>query len=99
MGFVKGSYSEDRRHPEDTRRNKKDEEQKERHTLTISGGFTGRGESNTSRKKYVRQVRLLDNSVNQALAREPNITFSTKDCEGIIPHDNDLMVVTLQIFN
>ena len=42
---------------------------------------------------------LLDDNNNRALAQEPGITFSTKDYEGIIPHDNDPMVITLQIFN
>jgi len=31
--------------------------------------------------------------------REQNITFSASDFEGVVPHDVDTMVVTLQIFN
>jgi hypothetical protein len=41
---------------------------------------------------------LIDDRVNQTLGQEPNITFPTKDYEGVVPHD-DTMVVTLQIFN
>jgi len=42
---------------------------------------------------------LLDDNTNRALAQDPDITFSTKDYEGIIPHDNDPMVITLQMLN
>jgi len=31
--------------------------------------------------------------------RERSITFSPSDFEGVVPHDDDSMVVTLQIFN
>jgi len=42
---------------------------------------------------------FIDDSINQALGREPNITFSAKDYEGFVPHDDDPMVITLQIVN
>jgi len=31
--------------------------------------------------------------------REQSISFSEADFEGVVPHDDDPMVVTLQIFN
>lgn len=41
---------------------------------------------------------LIDDRVDQMLGWEPNITFSAKDYEGVVPHD-DPMVITLHIFN
>jgi len=75
------------------------EDPKDRHILnTISGGFAGGGESSSSRKKYVRQGMLIDNN-ESILGREENITVSAADYEGVVPHDDNPMVVTLQIFN
>jgi len=31
--------------------------------------------------------------------RSPNITFSARDFEGVVPHDDDPMVITLQILH
>lgn len=68
------------------------------HTLhAISGGFSEGGESSTSQKKYIRQVMLCEEDNKQTLTREPEITFTPKDFQGIIPHDDDPMVITLQI--
>jgi hypothetical protein len=34
----------------------------------------------------------------QATEREPDICFSPKDYRDVVPHDDDPMVITLQIF-
>jgi hypothetical protein len=99
-GYAKEGYGRERRRQEDMEQNKKDEDPKERHTLnTISGGFAGGGESSTSRKKYVRQIMLLDDNAHRPLKQEPDITFTARDYQGVIPHDDDPMIITLQIFN
>jgi hypothetical protein len=79
---------------------KKDEGNEEkRHTLnTISDGFAGGGKSSSSRKKYVRQVMLCQEYETPASGRELDISFTTKDFRDVIPHDDDPMVITLQIF-
>jgi len=60
--YVKGERGEDqRRSSEEKNEENHKKESKERHTLnTISGGFAGGGESNSSRKKYVRQVMFIN---------------------------------------
>jgi len=72
----------------------------ERHTLnTISGGFAGGSESSTSRKEYMRYMMLLDENAHRPLEQEPDITFIAKDYQGVVPHDDDPMVISLHIFN
>lgn len=99
-GYVKAERGEDqRRPPEEKNEEDRRKDPKERNTLnTISGGFARGGESNTSRKRYVRQVMFIDHrAINSE--REQGITFTLDDYEGVVPHDNDPMVVTLQILN
>jgi len=97
-GYVQGDGDEDKGRPErETRKEGRDEER--RHTLnTISGGFADGGESSPSRKKYIRQVMLCQEDNKQAAEREPEISFSSRDYQDIVPHDDDPMVITLQIF-
>jgi hypothetical protein len=65
---------------------------------TILGGFAGGGESSSSRKKYVRQVMLCQEYEETDQKHEPDVSFTSKDYRDIVPHDDDPMVVTLQIF-
>jgi hypothetical protein len=96
-GYTKERYCEEKKRSEDARETKQGEET--RHTLnTISRYFAEGGESSTSRKKYVRQVMLLDDDAYKFTEDEPDITFSTKDFKNVIPQDDDPMVITLQIF-
>ena len=41
---------------------------------------------------------FIDNEAGRS-KRDPDIKFSTTDYEGVVPHDDDPMVITLQIFN
>jgi hypothetical protein len=66
--------------------------------VTISGGFTGEGESSSSRKKYIRQVMLCQEDNKQAAEREPDVFFSPRDFQDVVPHDDDPMVIAVQIF-
>ena len=70
-----------------------------RHTLnTIVGGFTGGGETGSSRKRYawevmhIRQNPLLEEDENSIVT-----SFSRKDVEGVLAHKNDPMVIKVQI--
>jgi hypothetical protein len=94
-------YAQERRGENRRKEDSKKEEigEEKRHTLnTISGGFSGGGESSSSPKKYVRQVMLCQEYGEQTSDREPDISFTTKDYRDVIPHNDDPMVITLQIF-
>lgn len=41
---------------------------------------------------------LCQEDNKQAAEREPDISFSPKDYQDVVPHDDDHMVITLQIF-
>jgi hypothetical protein len=99
-GKLRG-YAQERRGKNRRKEDSKKEEigEEKRHTLnTISGGFSGGGESSSSPKKYVRQVMLCQEYGEQTSDREPDISFTTKDYKDVIPHNDDPMVITLQIF-
>ncbi|XP_057417380.1 uncharacterized protein LOC130711680 [Lotus japonicus] len=68
--------------------------------LSIAGGFGGGRISSKGRKRFVEAV----NSVHHAYEGEcwlnhTPITFSPKDFDHVIPHDNDPIVVTLRVNN
>ena len=63
----------------------------------ISGGFTGRGESNSASKAHLRNIRIGETLEIQAVSKLPwldtTITFSDFDMEGCQhPHDNPLVI-------
>ncbi|GAU23009.1 hypothetical protein TSUD_297540 [Trifolium subterraneum] len=67
---------------------------------TISGGFVGEGESNSSRKRYVRRSRFEKCSVgNSTFPHTPEISFNAEDGRDVAPHDDDPLVVQVQILN
>ncbi|MCH92502.1 hypothetical protein A2U01_0013442, partial [Trifolium medium] len=67
---------------------------------TIAGGFSGGGESNFARKKYVRQVNQIAEMIGKvSFPKTPEPTFSEHDAEGIVPHDNDPLIIQVHIFN
>ncbi|XP_024630533.1 uncharacterized protein [Medicago truncatula] len=91
-GYAKNN--EERHRPEEAR----DKPTAPKHTLhTISGGFAGGGESNHSRKRYACQVMLLGD--NHASEKIPTISFSPEDFGQVIPHDDDPLVISLQLLN
>ncbi|GAU42470.1 hypothetical protein TSUD_100820 [Trifolium subterraneum] len=67
---------------------------------TISGGFVGGGESNSARKRYVRRSRFEIWSVgNSTFPHTPEISFNSEDGRDVIPHDDDPLVIQVQILN
>ncbi|MCI55336.1 hypothetical protein A2U01_0076586, partial [Trifolium medium] len=57
---------------------------------TISGGFSRGGESNADRKRYLRQVNHVTELMGEVVFTiTPELSFSEKDSEGVLPHDND----------
>jgi len=97
-GYTRGRHDENGRGTDEVRNNRRGEENK--HTLnTVSGGFAGGGESSASRKNYARQIMLINEGSHVFAEKSSDITFSPKDFEGVVPHDNDPMVITLQILN
>ena len=61
---------------------------------TISGGFTGGGETSSSKKRYA--LSLMHVSHNIFSGKEERLVavgFSRRDSEGVIAHENDPMVI------
>ncbi|PNX65992.1 gag-pol polyprotein, partial [Trifolium pratense] len=67
---------------------------------TIAGGFSGGGVSNNARKRYARSVTheiyLVGNTSSSPV---PDISFTAKDGQGVFPHDDDPLVIQVQILN
>ncbi|GAU46248.1 hypothetical protein TSUD_401800, partial [Trifolium subterraneum] len=67
---------------------------------TIAGGFAGGGESRAARKHYLRRIIQEMNMVAHISSpRAPKISFSPSDGEGMFPHDDDPLVIEVQILN
>ncbi|MCI51151.1 hypothetical protein A2U01_0072395, partial [Trifolium medium] len=61
---------------------------------TITGGFSGGGETNAARKWYARQARLETFLVGRtSFPTVPDIAFTAEDGQGIMPHDDDPLVI------
>jgi hypothetical protein len=67
---------------------------------TITGGFAGGGNSNNARKHYVRKSER-ESSVVGHISFPPalDLSFSPKDATNIVPHDDDPLVIQVQILN
>ncbi|PNX84732.1 gag-pol polyprotein, partial [Trifolium pratense] len=67
---------------------------------TIAGGFSGGGESSSARKRYVRraisEIYLVRQPQSLAI---PDLAFTTKDGLEVAPHDDDPLVIQVQILN
>ncbi|WJX56837.1 hypothetical protein P8452_42457 [Trifolium repens] len=67
---------------------------------TIAGGFAGGGNSNNARKRYVRKSeRELDMVGHVSFPPAPDLSFSPKDATNVAPHDDDPLVIQVQILN
>ncbi|GAU24687.1 hypothetical protein TSUD_322950 [Trifolium subterraneum] len=67
---------------------------------TIAVGFAGGGESNSAKKHYVRHSMFEVCSVGHTtFPRVPEISFSAEDGRDVMPHDDDPLVVQVQILN
>ncbi|XP_045791370.1 uncharacterized protein LOC123886075 [Trifolium pratense] len=67
---------------------------------TIAGGFSGGGVSNNARKKYARSATHETYLVgNTSFSPAPDISFTAEDGQGVLPHDDDPLVIQVQILN
>ncbi|GAU46524.1 hypothetical protein TSUD_402540 [Trifolium subterraneum] len=67
---------------------------------TIAGGFAGGGESRAARKRYLRRIIQETNVVAHISSpKAPEISFPPSDGEGVFPHDDDPLVIQVQILN
>jgi hypothetical protein len=67
---------------------------------TIAGGFAGGGESSSARRRYLRRIERETHSTNHVeFPPAPDLSFSPKDAWGVVPHDDDPLVVQVQILN
>ncbi|XP_045802656.1 uncharacterized protein LOC123896289 [Trifolium pratense] len=67
---------------------------------TIAGGFSGGGESSSARKRYVRRAVSEIYLVSQPQPLDvPDLAFTAKDGLEVAPHDDDPLVIQVQILN
>jgi len=60
---------------------------------TISGGFAGGGPTRSARKRYARNIMMA--AISEPSSPTPDIVFSSIDSEGIIPHEDDPVVLSV----
>jgi len=60
---------------------------------TIAGGFSGGGQTSSARKRYARSV--MTTAVMDKPRQAPDITFSNDDLKGVVPHEDDPIVVSV----
>ncbi|CAJ2642757.1 uncharacterized protein LOC123899916 [Trifolium pratense] len=83
-----------------TEKEDSDKDQKRIAVNTIAGGFAGGGESRAARKRYLRQIIYETSLVGQvSFPTTPELSFSANDGNGIFPHDDDPLVIQVQILN
>ncbi|XP_068503722.1 uncharacterized protein [Phaseolus vulgaris] len=61
---------------------------------TIYGGFSRGGCTASQRKKYVREVMVVE-AGEPDQSPEPNLFFTKADLQDVVPHDNDPMVISV----
>jgi len=61
---------------------------------TISSGFWGGGSTATKRKRYARAVLTLEIKSHDD-APDPDLYFTKVDSVGVVPHDNDPVVISI----
>jgi len=61
---------------------------------TISGGFSGGGCTASQRKKYAREVIVVE--VQEAYQTpDVDLVFTKADRQDVVPHDNDSVVISI----
>jgi hypothetical protein len=67
---------------------------------TIAGGFAGGGESSNARKRYVRRAEFQAIFVGHtSISATPDLSFTKEDKKEVMPHDDDPLVIQVQILN
>ncbi|KAK2427055.1 hypothetical protein QL285_025661 [Trifolium repens] len=67
---------------------------------TIAGGFAGGGESSNARKRYVRRSEFEAKFVGHtSVSPTPDLSFTKEDKREVMPHDDDPLVIQVQILN
>jgi len=61
---------------------------------TITGGFSGEGCIASQRKKYARGVMIVEGQRSDQTP-EPDLVFTRTDLRDMVPHDNDLVVISV----
>jgi len=59
----------------------------------IAGGFTGGGQTSSTKKRYVRSI--MTTTKIERPKKDPDIVFSSEDLKGVVPHEDDLIVVSV----
>ena len=60
---------------------------------TIAGGFARGGQTSSARKRYVRSV--MTTAKIERSKKVPDIVFSSEDLKGVVPHENDPIVLSI----
>ncbi|KAK2442661.1 hypothetical protein QL285_013838 [Trifolium repens] len=67
---------------------------------TIAGGFAGGGESSNARKRYIRCSEFEAKFVGHtSISHTPDLAFTKEDKREVMPHDDDPLVIQVQILN
>lgn len=61
---------------------------------TIAGGFSGRGPTSFSHKRYARTIMSISRK-ESIFPANPPITFTKDDFDRIEPHEDDPMVIII----
>ncbi|CAJ2645421.1 unnamed protein product [Trifolium pratense] len=89
-----------RQEPRDTQGPSKEPPKERISVNTIAGGFSGGGESSLARKRYVRRAISEIYLVRQPQPLDvPDLVFTARDGLEVAPHDDDPLVIQVQILN
>ncbi|MCH86943.1 gag-pol polyprotein [Trifolium medium] len=89
-----------RQEPHDTQGPSKEPPKERISVNTIAGGFSGGGESSSARKRYVRRAISEIYLVRQPQPLDvPDLAFTARDGLEVAPHDDDPLVIQVQILN
>jgi len=61
---------------------------------TISRGFSGGGCTTSKRKKYTKDMMAVEGR-RLGQPAEPALCFTSSDLEGVVPHEDDPMVISI----